>query len=58
MIQLDKEKLYHKIEQFAKTRDRFLDGEAKASQEAMDWWDDIVAFVDDLLDAERKEARE
>lgn len=58
MIESDKEKLYKKVENFAKARDRFLDGEGKASQEAVDWWDDIVSFVDDLIDKERKEARE
>lgn len=58
MINADKEKLYKKVENFAKSRDRFLEGDAKASQEALDWWDDIVSFVDDLIDKERKEARE
>lgn len=58
MIEANKEKLYSKIEKFASARDRFLDGDAKASQEALDWWDDIVSFVDDLVDTGRKEARE
>ncbi|AGJ71549.1 hypothetical protein Lw1_gp141 [Escherichia phage Lw1] len=58
MINADKEKLYKKVENFVKSRDRFLEGDAKASQEALDWWDDIVSFVDDLIDKERKEARE
>lgn len=49
MIEANKEKLYQKVENFAKARDRFLDGDAKASQEALDWWDDIVNFVDGMV---------
>lgn len=61
MIQEHKEKLYSKLEKFADARERFMSGSGKGSvsaQEAVDWFDDIVDFVDQLIDDERRDARE